>query len=108
MSLTDNVTPAAKGEARSNKMSAPLPIEIPNGRVHVYFVRPSVMTNDGKVERSVIYYTDREGRKLKYMAKLPAVREDLIALGKREDLATIDEVFEWFKGGCNITLVPHA
>lgn len=90
-------------------MSPRLPLQIPSGRVHVYFVAPSVKTNDGTVERTSIYYTDKNGDKFKFMARKPEVREDLIALGKRADLAEVDEEFIWAKGGAlTINVIPRA
>lgn len=81
-----------------SKRSPQLPLQIPSGRVHVYFVQPSVMTNKGTVERTVVYYTDAKGEKFKFMARDAAIREDLVALGKRSDLAEVDEEFTWSKG----------
>lgn len=87
-------------------MSPRLPLLIPSGLVHVYFVAPSVKTNEGTVERTSIYFTlehdgDKlpRGSKVKFMAKDPAIREDLIALGKRSDLGSVNEEFSWAKGG---------
>lgn len=87
-------------------MSPRLPLLLPSGLVHVYFVAPSVKTNEGTVERTSIYFTlehdgDKlpRGSKVKFMAKDPAIREDLIALGKRSDLGSVNEEFSWAKGG---------
>jgi len=103
----------AKGGAA---MSPRLPLLIPSGLVHVYFVAPSVKTNEGTVERTSIYYTlEHEGDKLpkgskvKFMAKDPEIRKDLIALGQRADLANVNEDFTWAKGGAlTIRVVPRA
>lgn len=97
-------------------MSPRLPLLIPSGLVHVYFVAPSVKTNEGKVERTSIYYTLEHdgddlprGAKAKFMAKAPAIREDLIALGQRSDLAQVNEEFSWAKGGAlTIRILPRA
>lgn len=103
MNTTVNDTTAKDG-ARSPM----LPLQIPSGHVHVYFVQPS-MTDKKGVERSVAYYTDRAGTKFKFMARNPAIREDLIALGKRADLAEVDEEFSWAKGGAlTVTVIPRA
>ena len=76
-----------------------LPLQIPSGRVHTYFVQPS-MTDKKGIERTVLYYVGSDGStKFKFMAKDPAIRTDLIALGKRTDLAEVDEEFTWAKGG---------
>lgn len=89
-------------------MSPRLPLKIPSGRVHVYFVSPSVMTNEGKVERTSAYYTEADGTKFKFMARDPAIREDLMALGKRGDLADVDEIFQWASGGgLTVRIVPR-
>lgn len=84
-----------------------LPLQIPSGHVHVYFVQPS-MTDKKGVERSVAYYVDMAGTKFKFMARNPAIREDLIALGKRADLSEVDEEFTWAKGGAlTVRVVPR-
>lgn len=95
--------------------SPQLPLEIPSGRVHVYFCQPAKVDRKG-IERTTIYYTVENdvqktprGSKVKFMAKNPKVREDLIALGQRADLATVDEEFTWATGGAlNIRIVPRA
>jgi hypothetical protein len=88
--------------------SPQLPLQIPSGHVHVYFVQPS-MTDKKGVERSVVYYTAPNGTKFKFMARNPAIREDIIALGKRSDLADVDEEFTWAKGGAlTIRVMPRA
>ena len=94
------------GGSGAKPMSERLPLLIPSGLVHVYFVQPSVLTNEGKVERTSVYYTvEHDGDKLprgskaKFMAKRPDVREDLIALGRRADLSTVNEDFSWAQGG---------
>ena len=89
------------------KMSPRLELKIPSNHVHVYFVQPSFQDRKG-IERTSIYYTDAAGQKFKFMAKNPTVREDLIALGKRSDLASVDEEFTWEKGGTlTIRVVPR-
>lgn len=101
--IQDNV---AQG---GTQMSPRLPLQIPSGRVHVYFVAPSVKTNEGRVERTSIYYTDASGTKFKFMAKDPLIRQDLIQLGQRADLSEVDEEFLWAKGGAlTIRVVPRA
>jgi len=98
------------------QMSPRLPLLIPNGLVHIYFVSPSVKTNEGTVERTSVYFTiEHEGDKLpkgskvKFMSKRPEIREDLIALGQRSDLASINEDFSWATGGAlTIRVVPRA
>lgn len=97
-------------------MSPRLPLLIPSGLVHIYFVSPSVKTNEGTVERTSVYFTiEHEGDKLpkgskvKFMSKRPEIREDLIALGQRSDLASINEDFSWATGGAlTIRVVPRA
>jgi|HubBroStandDraft_1064217.scaffolds.fasta_scaffold108019_2 hypothetical protein len=78
--------------------SAQLPLQIPSGKVHVYFVQPAKVDKTG-VERTTVYYTVPDGTKFKFMARNPDIRADLIALGKRTDLADVDEEFTWAKGG---------
>lgn len=87
------------GSKDSGARSPPLPLKIPSGLVHAYFVQPS-MTDKKGIERTVLYYTEgASATKFKFMAKDPAIREDLMALGKRSDLADVDEQFTWAKGG---------
>lgn len=105
------------GLGKDGKQASPqLPLLIPSGLVHVYFVAPSVKTNEGTVERTSIYYTiEHDGDKLprgakaKFMARDPSIREDLMTLGKRSDLASVNEEFAWAKGGAlTIRVLPRA
>lgn len=95
------------GVAGKAAMSPQLPLKIPSGRVHVYFVQGSKADKNG-VERTTLYYTVGTD-KFKFMAKRPEIRKDLIALGTRADLAEVDEEFNWVKGGAlSIRIVPRA
>lgn len=75
--------------------SPQLPLLIPSGRVHAYFVQPE-MTDRKGVKRTVLYY-EQGGQKSKFMAKDEALRADLQKLGTM-DLPSIDEEFSWTKG----------
>lgn len=99
--------PLVNKTAAGSAMSPQLPLKIPSGRVHVYFVVPSKADRNG-VERTTIYYTDTEGAKLKFMAKNPEVRKLLIQLGELgEKLSDVDEEFAWARGGAlTISVIP--
>jgi len=109
MTITDST--ASTSEASSPQ----LPLLIPSGLVHVYFVQPAKVDKKG-IERTTIYYTIEnatskmpQGSKVKFMAKDPAIREDLVALGRRPDLADVNEEFTWAKGGAlSIRVVRRA
>lgn len=101
MTIQDNTS--ASGGARSER----LPLQIPSGNLHVYFVQPE-MTDKKGTKRTVIYY-EQKGSKFKFMAKADGIRADLIALGKRTDLADVNEEFTWAKGGAlTISVTPKA
>ena len=97
----------------SDNRSPQLPMELPSGKVHVYFINPSIQTKskDGtQVERSVVYFTLPSGEKRKWMTKQVGIRTDLKSLHALGDkLATVDEEFSWAKGGAlTIKVVPRA
>lgn len=95
------------GVAGKAARSPQLPLKIPSGRVHVYFLNASKADKNG-VERTTVYYTEGT-EKFKFMARNPEIRKDLIALGSRADLADVDEEFAWAKGGAlTIRVIPRA
>lgn len=95
------------GVGGQKPLSPQLPLQIPSGRVHVYFVSASKQDKTG-VERTTIYFTVGT-TKFKWMARNPNIRKDLIALGQRSDLADVDEEFSFARGGAmTVRIVPKA